>query len=71
MMCLFLFLSEGSCQRAAVLRDYHSGAKRFMSEGSHLGEDAQLGKRIQLPVTFLDFMLSFGVVCIFAYRVFP
>lgn len=44
-LLLFLFvISEGTCQRAAVLCDHHSGAERFVSAGSHLGEDACMGK---------------------------
>lgn len=39
-------ISEGACQRAAVLCDRHSGAERFVPAGSrHLGEDAWMGKK--------------------------
>lgn len=51
-LLFFFIISEGACQRAAVLCDHHSGAERFMSAGSHLGEDAWLGKWIHLSVTF-------------------
>lgn len=42
------FVSGGSCQRSAVLCDHHSGVERFMSAGSHLGEDPLLGKWLHL-----------------------
>lgn len=41
---LTLRSSEGTCQRAAVLRDHHSCAEGSVSAGLHLDQDVRLGK---------------------------
>lgn len=50
----FMITCEGARQRAAVLRDRHPGAQRFMSAGSsHLGEDAWMGERPRVILHFI------------------